>query len=359
LAALEQAAPSAYAFSWDKIGLQVGERSATVARGVVSLDRSLGAIRFAKDHEAQLLLTHHPLLFQPLGAVTDDSVEGRSVIELTRAGISHIAAHTNWDAAADGLNDELARRLGLKSVVPFGVGEAFQDLKMVVFVPSSNADEVIDAASAAGAGVIGAYTRCGFRSRGTGTFFAGEGSEPKVGRVGRIEEVSEERIEMVVPTGRRNAVERAVRLAHPYEEPAVDFLSVAPGKHPGCGRVGHLGTATTLAEYVSVLDKALETRCLAWGAASRPVHRVAVVGGAADGEWRAAQLAGADVLVTGEVKQHVALEAVESGFAVIAAGHYATEQPGVDALARRMSELVPDAQWEVFTPEPGLHGRPL
>jgi putative NIF3 family GTP cyclohydrolase 1 type 2 len=86
---------------------------------------------------------------------------------------------------------------------------------------------------------------------------------------------------------------------------------------------------------------------------------VAVVGGAADGEWKAAQRAGASVLVTGEVKQHVALEASESGFAIIAAGHYATEQPGCSALRDRMATAMDGVDWALFEPEPGSAGRPF
>ena len=89
------------------------------------------------------------------------------------------------------------------------------------------------------------------------------------------------------------------------------------------------------------------------------VRKVAIVGGAADGEWMAAQRAGADVFVTGEVKQHVGLEASESGLPILAAGHFATEHPGAAVLADRMRDLVPEVEWIVFEPAPGLHGRPF
>ena len=88
------------------------------------------------------------------------------------------------------------------------------------------------------------------------------------------------------------------------------------------------------------------------------ITRVAVCGGAADGEWRDAQRQGADVFVTGEVKQHISLEASESGMAIIAAGHYATEQPGVVELSRRMGEEIPSIVWKVYEPPAGFAGRP-
>ena len=125
------------------------------------------------------------------------------------------------------------------------------------------------------------------------------------------------------------------------------------------GRVGVLSQPTTLKELAPWLESTLGARAWAWGDAQRKIRKVAVVGGAADGEWQQAQRAGADVLVTGEVKQHVAVEAAESGFAIVAAGHYATEQPGVEDLRDKMAEVCPAVDWRLFAPAPGQAGRPL
>ncbi|HWA82839.1 MAG TPA: Nif3-like dinuclear metal center hexameric protein, partial [Fimbriimonadaceae bacterium] len=96
-----------------------------------------------------------------------------------------------------------------------------------------------------------------------------------------------------------------------------------------------------------------------WGKPDRPIKKLAVVGGAADSEWRDARQAGADAFLTGEVKQHVGLEVVEEGFAIIASGHYATEHPGCRALRDRLAEAMPDVEWLLYEPEPGLAGRPV
>jgi hypothetical protein len=94
--------------------------------------------------------------------------------------------------------------------------------KLVVFVPPEVLDPVRDAVFAAGAGRIGDYERCSWYTEGTGTFFAGEGAEPTVGETGREERVPELRLEMVFPEDRQDAVIAALKLAHPYEEPAFD-----------------------------------------------------------------------------------------------------------------------------------------
>jgi hypothetical protein len=94
--------------------------------------------------------------------------------------------------------------------------------KLVVFVPPDALDVVRDAVFDAGAGRIGDYERCSWYTEGTGTFFAGEGTDPSVGEKGREERVPELRLETVFPEERQDYVIAALRAAHPYEEPAFD-----------------------------------------------------------------------------------------------------------------------------------------
>jgi hypothetical protein len=99
--------------------------------------------------------------------------------------------------------------------------------KLVVFVPADALDGVRDALFAAGAGRIGDYERCSWYTEGTGTFFGGAGATPTVGEAGREERVSELRLETVYPADREADVVRALRAAHPYEEPAFDLYPLA------------------------------------------------------------------------------------------------------------------------------------
>src|SRR5207253_9499347 len=138
-----------------------------------------------------------------------------------------------------------------------------------------------------------------------GTFCSGEGTDRTVGKVGELTETREVRIEMVLPFANRVAVAEAVRKAHPYEEPALDFLRTTDFEEMPIGRLGELRSSLSVAEFCGRVDKVLKTPCLAWGHGS--VRSVAVVGGATADEWKAAQAGGADVLVTGGAPQHMAL----------------------------------------------------
>jgi hypothetical protein len=99
--------------------------------------------------------------------------------------------------------------------------------KLVVFVPAEALDAVRDAVFAAGAGRIGNYERCSWYTEGTGTFFGGEGTQPTIGEREREERVPELRLETVYPLDREADVVRALREAHPYEEPAFDLYPLA------------------------------------------------------------------------------------------------------------------------------------
>jgi hypothetical protein len=99
--------------------------------------------------------------------------------------------------------------------------------KLVVFVPSDALDAVRDALFAAGAGRIGDYERCSWYAEGTGTFLGGVGASPVLGEAGREEHLQEFRLETVYPVDRETEIVRALREAHPYEEPAFDLYQLA------------------------------------------------------------------------------------------------------------------------------------
>lgn len=354
---LEAIAPARHAYSFDRIGLQVGSADGGCERVAVSLDSSLAAVQFAHAQGCQALVCHHPIIWDPLPSLTNADVRQKAVMEAIRLGVTVIAAHTNWDTAPGGVNDALSERLGLEKARPFGSSPEVRWLKAIVFAPAESAEALMSAMAAAGAGVIGEYTECAYSSDGVGVFRPGEKANPVIGQPGKREQTPEVRIEMRLEAPDRRRVEAALRAAHPYEEPAYDFVPLEGSAGRKAGRIGSLSEPIPADQLAGWLDERLATRSLVWLAQPQSaIKTIAVVGGAADGEWRAAMAAGADLFVTGEVRQNVAVEASESGLAIAACGHYATEQPGMEAMARRLRELGWDAV--LFEPPPGQAGRP-
>ncbi len=111
---LDGYAPFRYAADWDNCGLQVGDPAAEVKRILVALDVTPETLAEAEANQCQCLVTHHPLLFQPLRALRFDQVPGAAVARAVKSGIHLIAAHTNLDAASDGTNQQLVRMLGIQ-----------------------------------------------------------------------------------------------------------------------------------------------------------------------------------------------------------------------------------------------------
>lgn len=123
---IESIAPGYMKESWDNIGLLCGSAGTPVTKVLVALDPFEGVCSEAARWGAELIVTHHPLIFQPMKAVTDATSIGRGIMLLCRHGISAINAHTNLDCAPGGVNEVLARRLGLQQisvVAPAGTNE--------------------------------------------------------------------------------------------------------------------------------------------------------------------------------------------------------------------------------------------
>ena len=99
-------------------------------------------------------------------------------------------------------------------------------LKIVTYVPLTHADKVREAIGKAGGGKLGNYSFASFSSKGTGRFLPNAGAKPAIGKIGKLEEVEEERIEFVCDTKLKSTVIRAIKKAHPYEEPVIDIWPI-------------------------------------------------------------------------------------------------------------------------------------
>lgn len=330
---LEELAPKHYAFDWDQVGLQLGSSHGIVKKILVTLDIDEHVLEEAKSEGADFILTHHPFILHPFSAVRTDRPQGRLIATALLAGLRIYAAHTNLDVVNGGVNDALADRLGLTDLEVLQIKGQQSFEKIVVFVPSGHEDKIRDALAAAGAGWIGNYSHCTFQSSGTGTFIPREGAKPYSGQQGILERAAEVRLETIYPAEVREKVVSALLSAHPYEEAAYDLYPLLnAGKAYGLGRIGKLKQPCSLEEFCLAVKEKLGITALRLAGTTRQITKVAVCGGSGGELVQAALLAGADVLVTGDLKYHQAREAVAMGMTVIDAGHDATEQVIIPVL---------------------------
>lgn len=337
--------PPWLAESWDAVGLVCGAPQQSVTRVLVAIDPTEEVVREALDWGADLLICHHPRLLTGVHGVPATTAAGRVVHRLIEGSCALLTAHTNADAATPGVSDALAELLGLVDLTVLQrEPEAAGTHLLVTYLPHDYVDPVIDAVSAAGAGVVGDYRRCAFTSDGRGTYEVPVDGAPFLGEPGQRAGADEIRIEMTLPAARLAAVLAALRSAHPYEEPAFEVLPVieAP-RQTGIGRVGHLAEPMTLAGFAERVAERLPATAAGVrfaGAPHRLIRRVAVCGGAGDSLLSDADAAGVDVFVTADLRHHRALDHLaEGGCALIDVPHWASEWPWCAQVARLLPRL--------------------
>ena len=237
---IDTIAPVGLKMEWDNVGLLCGSRSNAVTKVLVALDPFEGVCREAAEWGAELIVTHHPLIFQAPKAITDETSIGRTIQILCANGISAVNAHTNLDCAAGGVNDVLAETLGLADIAPIPYGDG-----------------------------CSALLRCGTVERQTVDAF----------------------------------------LAH--------------------------------------VKTALGCEGLRYVSSGKPVHKVAVGGGSCADGMPDAIAAGCDTFVTADVKYNQFWDAHDLGLNLIDAGHFATENPVVAVLARKIAAAFPEIEVKI------------
>jgi dinuclear metal center YbgI/SA1388 family protein len=338
--AVERIAPLSLAEEWDNCGLQVGDPEAQAERILIALTPLPEVFGEAEEKGADFLLFHHPLIFDPLKTIVTSSYPGGLLVRAIRNGHAVYAAHTNYDAAPAGVSVALAGALGLggplRVLSPRGALR-----KLVVFVPEESVGAVAKALAEVGAGVIGDYTECTFRIRGTGTFRGGDETNPYLGEKGRLEKVEEVRMETVVPAHTVDCAIEAATAAHPYEEMALDVYPIegSPDGY-GYGRLGTLPDPLTAGELREHVSESLGFPSRLVADPGLRIETVAVLGGSGGSFIPEAAASGVQAYVTGDIDYHDALLAESLGLTMIDAGHAATELPSLEPLALRLAELV-------------------
>lgn len=325
---MEQLAPRSYAESWDNVGLMVGDRNAIVTGVLTTLDVTAEAISYAIEHDCNLIVSHHPLIFKGLKQLSCDTAQGRMINQLIQHNIAVYSAHTNLDIAPGGLNDMLAERLGLIDIKGFIKTGEDTLYKITTFVPENAADAVRIAMGNAGAGRIGNYEYCSFSAHGEGRFVGNDNSHPVIGEAGFMTVVPEVQINALVDGMHLQGVIKTMKDAHPYEEAAYDVLSLVEpkGATQYLGRIGRLPNALNLDTFREWMQEALpEANIRFAGVAPKEIQSIALCSGAGAEFIKDAARLHVDAYVTGDVKYHDAQLAKELGLLVVDAGHFGTE----------------------------------
>jgi dinuclear metal center YbgI/SA1388 family protein len=339
---LESFAPLAYQESYDNSGLLVGNPQQEVRGILISLDCTEAVVEEAIRTGCNVIVSHHPVVFKGLKKLTGANEVERVVMQAIRHDIALYAIHTNLDHVQQGVNAKIAERLGLQNTKILAPKSGLLR-KLVVFVPQSHTMAVRDALFEVGAGHIGQYKGCSFRSVGEGTFQAQSGANPYVGQVGELHTEAEDRLEVIYTLPLERKLIARLLTVHPYEEVAYDCLDLQNAHQGvGAGMIGQLPSPMSETEALAWIKTQLKATVIRHTALlGKEVKTIAVCGGAGGFLLGDAQSAGADFFVTADYKYHEFFNA--AGQIVIAdVGHFESEQFTQELLLELIQKKFPN-----------------
>jgi len=326
LSTLEKRFPLSLQEDFDNCGVQCGDVEQEISAALVCFEMSDKVIDEAIAMNANLVISHHPLMLRSgIRKIEPNNRVGRIICKALEHKMVLYSMHTNIDSAQGGGNDVFAEILGLENLQ---VLDPVKDMyrKIVFFVPNSYAETVKNALAAIGCGVLGNYDHCSYSMQGVGTFRPLTGANPFIGKEMSDEKVEEDRVEMIFPATLQRKVIATLYQSHPYEEPAFDIIRLEnPSRTAGLGRVGTLPQPMKTEDFLLFVKSKLNLQVVRYyGDKEMMIQKVAVCGGGGASFIETAMASGADAYVTGDVKYHDFFKA-DGKMLIADIGHYESE----------------------------------
>ena len=338
---LECFAPTYLAESWDNVGLMVGDKEQEVHKVLCALDFNEAVLEEAMVKGVNMIITHHPFLFKPIKRLDLNEPQGKLIARLIENRISVYAMHTNYDITWGGINDVLAKGLGLENIKLLETTYQEPCYKCIVYVPVTHYSLIRDVIISHMNAQIGNYSGCTFTSgEGEGTFIPLEGSEPYLGREGHLEKVKECQVSFMGTNGEIQCILAAIKRVHPYEEMAVDVFELKNIKRQyGIGRYGNLKEPIRMDQWLQIVKKffGVEYVRLTETNMDTIIQKVAICSGSGS-DYLSKAAAVADVYITGDMKFHEGQMAKSLGIPVMDVGHYASEQMALRPIGERIQQ---------------------
>lgn len=338
---LDTSVPLSFQEDYDNSGLQTGDPEKELKSGLLTLDVTEEVLDEAVKEGCDIIISHHPVLFRGLKRITGQSVAERIIIKSIRNDIAIYSSHTNLDIINNGVSFKMAGKLGLQNIKVLSPVKGHL-LKLVTFIPGNYLQKVSRAIFDAGAGVIGNYDECGFSVEGTGSFRAGEDTDPFVGQKGKTHFEKEVRFETILLSHLRDRVVKALLSSHPYEEVAYDIYRLENDNiNAGLGCSGELKEPLTDGDFIKLVSEVFEARGLRHsGISGKIVEKVALCGGSGSSLIGDAIASGSDAYITGDLKYHTYFEA-ENKILLVDCGHYETEKFSTEILYDLINKKFP------------------
>lgn len=317
---LDRIAPFQDSEPWDNVGLLVGDHEDTVKAVLTTLDCSLETVNEAIMKGANVIVSHHPLIFPEITNVINDGV-GKVIRKLIKNDINLITMHTNLDHQPDGVSHMIAKQLGYdQTAVLLPSKGNYKKLRININLEDKNSfkENLLEHAPV---GHLGDYTEASFEYPVQGQFKPQSGADPHIGESGKLEYVDEYILECIFEAKDEREVIAAVIKYHPYEEPAYDVYTLDNNSKTGLGVSFNYGD--TLENLVQLIENKSGLKVINTVKGNdKIIKTVGIIGGSGMSYVNDAFKANIDVLITGDVKYHEAYDAKLSGKNIIDAGHY-------------------------------------
>lgn len=323
---IESIAPLSFQELYDNSGLNIGHPDDEITGILITLDITEDIVDEAISKKLNLIVAHHPIIFNGLKKLNRKNYVERCVAKAIKNDIAIYAAHTNIDSVFGGVNSKICQKLQLQNCRMLVPMQSFLK-KLVTFVPVADAEKVRMAMFEAGAGHIGNYDSCSFNQAGLGSFKGNDQTNPYVGEKNQLHFEEETRIETIFPKHIQFKVIQALLSAHPYQEVAYDIYPLenefAQG---GSGMIGELAEPVDELSFLQNLKEVFNCKVIKHTQLlGKPISKVAVCGGSGSNFLKNAMAQNADLFISGDFKYHQFFDA-EQQILIADIGHYESEQ---------------------------------
>ena len=323
---LESVVPLSFQEGYDNSGLQIGVPDKEISSALLTLDVTEEVLDEAINTGCNLIISHHPLIFNGIKRITGSSFTERIIVKAIKEEIAIYSAHTNLDVLSFGVSRKMAKKLNLENIK---VLQPLQNrlLKLVTFIPESHLEKMRDALFEAGAGTIGNYDQCGFTTSGTGSFRGDENSNPYVGETGKIHFEKEIRFETVLFSHLKEKIIKVLLSSHPYEEVAYDIYPLEnENTEVGLGCVGEFTDQMDEADFLKLVSSVFDAKSVRYSKPTgKPVKNVSLCGGSGATLLNVAIGSGADAFITADIKYHDFFDA-DNKILLVDIGHFESEK---------------------------------
>lgn len=326
--------------SWDFSGPQIYTSDREVSCIALSLDADINTIEKAIDIGCELLITHHPIFFRESKGINFHKHTDKKVITAIKGGLDILSYHTNIDMADDGTNGYMMSLINGKKLDGYLSKEGvITHFKVSIFVPYDYKEEIYKVIANVGAGHMGNYSNCSFTSEGVGMFTPNNQASPFIGKADEGEIVDEVKIETIVDERILSKFLSSIKNAHPYEEPAIDVVKLENIQEYGIGNICSLDKEYSLQEFILFLQEKFNYQDIRTNLKNiNNFSKIGVCSGSGSSLWKDCIKNGLNVLLTGDMKYHEALDAAENGVCIIDISHQVSEEIYLDYLSKVIEE---------------------